>query len=93
MTRLFETRPTVRGDWRFHWLGTFAMLEKQQLCRHITSSEANAMRGTSPRVRVIGYGRQFMSLGLFVLALGISSLLAALLFMFTRVFDHWANKR
>ena len=29
MTGLFETRPTVRGDCHFHWLDTFAILEKQ----------------------------------------------------------------
>jgi hypothetical protein len=44
MTLFFETRPTVRGDCRFHWLGTFAILEKQQLRRNISSEDPHEER-------------------------------------------------
>jgi hypothetical protein len=53
MTPFFETRPTVRGDCRFHWLGTFATREKQQLRRNISSENHNEeqvrLRSLQPR--------------------------------------------
>jgi hypothetical protein len=52
MTPFFETRPTVRGDCHFHWLGTFAILEKQ-LRRNISSENPNEeqarLRSLQPR--------------------------------------------